>query len=55
MRNQLTCSKKGILGAGTAVNEIPKFTITDAKLYDPVVTLSIQDNIKKIKIIRIWF
>ena len=52
---QLTCSKKGILGAGTAVNEIPIFTITDTKLYDPVVTLSIQDNIKKIKIIRIWF
>ena len=45
----MTCSKKGILVSGTAANQVPKFRITDAKLYVPVVTLSGQDNIKLLK------
>ena len=36
---QLTCSKKSILAAGTAVNQVLKFRITDTKIYVPVVTL----------------
>ena len=46
---QLACSKKSILAAGTVANQVPKFTITDTKLYVPVVTLSTQDNIKLLK------
>ena len=34
---------------GDQVNQVPTFTITDTKLYGPVVTLSTQDNIKLIK------
>ena len=45
----LTCSKKSILVSGTAANQVPKFRITNAKLYVPVVTLSTQDNIKLLK------
>ena len=30
---QLTCSKKSILAAGTAANRVPKFRITDTKLF----------------------
>ena len=30
---QLTCSKKSILAAGTAANQVPKFRITDTKLF----------------------
>ena len=40
---QLTCSKKSILVAYTAANQVPKFRITNTKLYVPVVT---QENIK---------
>ena len=46
---QLTCSKKRFLVAGTASNQVPKFKITGAKLYVPVVTLSIQENIELLK------
>ena len=42
-------SKNCILVAGTAANQNPEFQITDTKLYVPVVTLSIQDNIKLLK------
>ena len=41
--------KKSVLTAGTAENQIPKFRITNAKLYVPVVTLSTQDKIKLLK------
>ena len=41
----LTC----FLVAGTAANQEPTFTITDTKLYVPVVTLSTQDNVKLLK------
>ena len=30
---QLTCSIKSILTAATAANQVPKFRITDTKLY----------------------
>ena len=46
---QLACSKKRILVAGTAANQVQKFTITDTKLYVPAVTLSTQDNMKLLK------
>ena len=43
---QLKWSEKFILVAGTAVNQVPKCTITDTKRYVPVVTVSSQDNVK---------
>ena len=46
---QLTCSKKCILAASTAANQVPKFKITGTKLYVTVVTLSTQENIKLLK------
>ena len=36
------------LVAGAAANQEPKFTISATKLYVPVVTLSIEDNVKLI-------
>ena len=45
----LTWSKNCFLVASTAVNQEPKFTITDTKLYVPVATLSTQDNVKLLK------
>ena len=52
---QLTCSKKCILVAGTAGNQVPKLRITNAKIYVPVVTLSTQKNNKTTKTVRICF
>ena len=49
MSLQLKWSKNCTLVAGTAANQNPEFQITDTKLYVPVVTLSIQDNIKLLK------
>ena len=45
----LTSSKNFFLVAGTAANQEPTFTISDTKLYFPVVTLSTRDNIKLLK------
>ena len=45
----LTWSKNCFLVAGTIANQEPTFTITDTKLYVPVVTLSTQDNVKLLK------
>ena len=45
----MTCSKRTIPETGTAANQVPKFEITNAKLYVPVVTLSSQDNIEVLK------
>ena len=42
----LTWSGNSFLVAGTAANQVLTFTITDTKLYVPVVTLSTQDNAK---------
>ena len=36
--------------AGTIDNQVPTFTITDRKLYVPVVTLSTQDDAKLLKL-----
>ena len=46
---QLTCSKKSILAAGTATNQLPKFKITNTKLYVHFVTLSVSNNIQLLK------
>ena len=46
---QLKLSKDCFLVAGTAANQVPKFKITDTKLYIPIVTLSTQDNEKLLK------
>ena len=46
---ELKWTKSYILVAGNAANQNPEFQITDTKLYVPVVTLSIQDNIKLLK------
>ena len=46
---QLKWSKNYILVPGTTANQNLEFTITNTKLYIPVVTLSIQDNIKLLK------
>ena len=46
---QLKWSKNCILVADTAANQNPRFQITDTKLNVPVVTLSIQENIKLLK------
>ena len=46
---QLKWSKDCILVAGATTNQEPEFKITDARLYDQVVTLSTQDNIKPLK------
>ena len=35
----LTCSAKGFTVAGSVVNQVPTFSITDTKIYVPVVTL----------------
>ena len=45
----LTWSKNGFLMAGTEKNQNPRFTITNTKLYVPVVTLPTQDNVKLLK------
>ena len=44
----LTCAITNSQGAG-------RFKIIDTKLYVPVVSLSIQDNPKLLKTIKIWF
>ena len=36
----LTGTKKTILAAGTAAHQVPKFRLTDTKVYVSVVTLS---------------
>ena len=42
----LTWSAKCFIMAGAIDSQLPTFTITDTKLYIPVITLSIQDNAK---------
>ena len=49
INRQLKWSAKCFLVAGTVANQVPTFTITDTKLYIPVVTLSTQDNVKHLK------
>ena len=45
----LNWSKKYFLVIGTAGNQKSKFTITNTKLYAPVVIVSTQDNAKILK------
>ena len=45
----LTWSKSCFLVADTAANQELTFTITDTKIFVPVVTLSTQDNVKLLK------
>ena len=45
----LTWSKNCFLVAGTTANQESTFTMTDTKLYTPVVTLSTEENIKLLK------
>ena len=42
----LTWSVNWVIIYTDADNQVPTFTITDANLYSPVVTLSTQDNAK---------
>ena len=46
---QLEWSRDCIIVIGTAVNQNPKFRITDTKVHVLVVTLSTQDNVTLIK------
>ena len=46
---QLEWSKTCILDTSTVANQNPSFQINDTKLYVPVVTLSTQENIKRLK------
>ena len=43
------------LVAGTVVNEVTAFAITDTKLFVPVVTLSTQDNEKLLEQLKCAF
>ena len=45
----LTWSESSFLVTCTAANQVPTFTVTDAKLYVPGVTLSTQNNVKLLK------
>ena len=45
----LTWSKDFFLVAGTAADQVPLFTITDTKLYVPVVALLTQEKAKLLK------
>ena len=42
-------SKESILAAGSVANQVPKFKVTNAKLFVAVVTLSTKENIKLLK------
>ena len=42
----LNWSKECVIASNTAANQAATFTITDTKLYIPLVTLSTQDNAK---------
>ena len=51
----LTWSKNCFSVAGAVENQEPTFTITDKKLYVPLVTLSIQDNAKLLEQLKSGF
>ena len=52
---QLRWSEKCSLVAGATANQAPEFKITDTKLYDPVITLSTQYNVKLLKQLECGF
>ena len=45
----LSMSEKGVIVPVTLANQGATFSITDTKLYVPIVILSIQDNVKLLK------
>ena len=45
----LTCSANCFIIDAPGNNHVPIFTMTDSKLYVPVVTLSTQDNAKSLQ------
>ena len=49
---QLKWSKNCILVARTVANQNPTFQINDTKFYVPIVTLSTQENIKLLKLLK---
>ena len=53
--SQWTCSKISILAAGITANQVPKFKITNTKLYPPAVKFSTEKKYKAIKTTGIWF
>ena len=52
---QLKWPKNCIIVAGTVANQNPSFQINDTKLYDSVLTLSTQENIKPLKQLQSGF
>ena len=48
----LTWSASCVIVSTNAANQDAKFTITKIKLYIPVVTLSTQDNVKLLKLLK---
>ena len=51
---KLNWSKERVITSNNAHQET-KFAITDTKLYDPVVTLSTQDNAKLLQQLKLGF
>ena len=51
----LTWSANCFIVAGTVANQVPTFAITDRKIYVPVVTLSTQDNVKRLQQLKSGF
>ena len=51
----LKWSEDWILISGCIDNQVPKFEITDTKLYVPVVTLSTQENVKLLDQLKLSF
>ena len=51
----VTCSERCFIIDDPKVSQEPTFTITDTKLYVPVVTFSIQDNTKLLQQVKSGF
>ena len=51
----LNWSKKCVIVATDVANQGTTFSITDTKLYNPVVTLSTQDNAKRLEQLKSGF
>ena len=51
----LTWSENRCIVAGTIAYQVPAFEITDTKLYAPVATLTIQNNVKLLKKLNLIF
>ena len=51
----LNWSKKCVLVATATADQDATFSIADTDIYVPVVTLSTHDNVKLLRLIKIWF